>query len=53
MHALLHEPDIGKVRESRGAAWLANDMIKLPDEMAVVKAAKQELENVAKQITRK
>lgn len=45
--------EIEQVCESRGILWIAKDLLKLPEEMAVVKAAEKELANVAQQNTRK
>jgi hypothetical protein len=52
-HTLMNADDLGKARESRGILWLAADILKLKDEMAVIKNAEKDANNVAKQSTRK
>lgn len=53
LHSVMTSREIEQVCESRGILWIAKDLLKLPEEMAVVKAAEKELANVAQQNTRK
>jgi hypothetical protein len=44
---LINAKDIGDMREAKGIVWVTSDMIKLPDEMAVIFEAAKEQTNVA------